>query len=168
MRIKIEKKQANSKMCFVCGINNNFGLKSNFYELEDGRLMAIYQPVEEHQGYPGRLHGGIAATILDETLGRVIMVTESPDIWGVTIDFSIKYRKPVPLNEELRVLAEVVVEKKRYFLAKGEILLADGTVAVTGEGKYLKMDINKIADFDHEGEEWRVLSDGDDPLYVDI
>ena len=74
----------------------------------------------------------------------------------------------MPLNEEVRVLAEVVVEKKRYFLAKGEILLADGTVAVTGEGKYLKMDINKIADFDNEGEEWRVLSDGDDPLYVDI
>jgi hypothetical protein len=30
------------------------------------------------------------------------------------------------------------------------------------------MVIEKIADFDHEGEEWRVLSDGDDPEYVDI
>ena len=168
MRVKITKKQPSSKMCFVCGIDNAFGLKSNFYELEDGRLMAVYQPLEEHQGYPGRLHGGIAATILDETLGRAIMLTESEDIWGVTIDFSIKYRKPVPLDEEVRVVARVVTEKKRFFLAEGEIILADGTVAITGQGKYLKMDINKIADFDHEGEEWRVQSDNEQPQYVDI
>ena len=168
MRLKIEKKQPNSKMCFVCGVDNDFGLKSNFYELEDGQLMAVFQPAEEHQSYPGRLHGGIAATILDETIGRVIMVAGSGDLWGVTIDFSMKFRKPVPLNEEVRVLARVVSEKKRFFLAEGEIILADGSVAVTGQGKYLKMDIDKIADFDHEGEDWLVLSQGDDPEYVEI
>lgn len=168
MRRKILKKHPNSKMCFVCGIDNAFGLKSTFYELEDQQLMAVFKPAEEHQGYPGRLHGGIAATILDETIGRSIMVAGSDDVWGVTIDFSLKYRKPVPLDEELRVLGRVTSEKKRYFLAEGEIILADGTVAVTAQGKYLKLDIDKIADFDHEGEEWRVLSDGDDPEYVEI
>lgn len=168
MRVKVEKKQANSKMCFVCGVDNGFGLKSNFYELEDGQLVAIFQPAEEHQGYPGRLHGGIAATILDETIGRAIMVNGFGDIWGVTIDFSMKLRKPVPLNEEVRVFARVTSDKKRYFLAEGEIVLADGSVAVTAQGKYLKMDIDKIADFDHEGEEWRVLSDGDDPEFVEL
>ena len=168
MRLKIDKKQPNSKMCFVCGVDNGFGLKSNFYELEDGELMAVFKPSEEHQSYPGRLHGGIAATILDETIGRVIMVKGSEDIWGVTIDFSMKFRKPVPLNEEVRVLARVVSEKSRYFLAEGEIILADGSVAVTAQGKYLKMDIDKIADFDHEGEEWRVLPKGDDPEFVDL
>lgn len=168
MRRKVLKKHPNSKMCFVCGIDNAFGLKSTFYELEDQQLMAVFKPAEEHQGYPGRLHGGIAATILDETIGRSIMVAGSDDVWGVTIDFSLKYRKPVPLGEELRVFGRVTSEKKRYFLAEGEIILADGTIAVTGQGKYLKLDIDKIADFDHEGEEWRVLSDGDDPEYVEI
>jgi len=168
MRRKVLKKHPNSKMCFVCGIDNAFGLKGNFYELEDRQLMAVFKPAEEHQGYPGRLHGGIAATILDETIGRSIMVAGSDDVWGVTIDFSLKYRKPVPLDEEIRVLGRVTSEKKRYFLAEGEIILADGSVAVTGQGKYLKLDIDKIADFDHEGEEWRVLSDGDDPEYVEI
>ena len=168
MRVKVLKKHPNSKMCFVCGINNAFGLKSNFYELEDGQFMSVFKPEEEHQGYPGRLHGGVAATILDETIGRAIMVAGADNIWGVTIDLSLKYRKPVPLDEEVRVLATVVSDKKRYFLAEGKIILSDGSIAVTGQGKYLKMDIEKIADFDHEGEEWRVLSDGDDPEYVDI
>ena len=168
MRLKVLKKHPNSKMCFVCGIENSFGLKSSFYELEDQQFMAVFKPAEEHQGYPGRLHGGIAATILDETLGRSIMVAGLDDVWGVTIDFSLKYRKPVPLDEEIRVLARVTSEKNRYFLATGEIILADGSIAVTAQGKYLKLDIDKIADFDHEGEEWLVLSDGDDPEYVEV
>ncbi len=155
-------------MCFVCGMNNSFGLKARFYELEDGQLMAIFQPSDEHQGYPGRLHGGIAATILDETIGRAIMLKHSGNIWGVTIDFSMKLRKPVPLDGEIRVLARIVSEGNRFFLGEGEILLADGQVAVAGSGKYLKMDIEKIAEFDHEGEDWQTVNLPEDPDFVEL
>jgi len=168
MRVNVTKKQPNSKMCFVCGMSNSFGLKARFYELEDGQLMAIFDPAEEHQGYPGRLHGGIAATILDETIGRAIMLAHSGNIWGVTVDFSMKLRKPVPINGEIRVLARIVSEGKRSFQGEGEIILADGQVAIEGKGKYLKMDIDKIADFDHEGDEWLVVSLPDDPAFVEI
>lgn len=168
MRVNVTRKQPNSRMCFVCGMNNRFGLRSRFYELEDGQLMAIFQPADEHQGYPGRLHGGIAATILDETIGRAIMVSHSGDIWGVTIDFSMKLRKPVPLDGEIRVLARIVSEGNRFFLGEGEILLADGQVAVAGSGKYLKMDIEKIAEFDHEGEDWQTVSLPEDPDFVEL
>jgi len=168
MRLNITKKQPNSRMCFVCGLNNGFGLKSRFFELEDERLIALFRPAQEHQGYPGRLHGGIAATILDETIGRAIMLRYSDNIWGVTVDFSMKLRKPVPIGEEIRVLGRIVSEGKRSFQGEGEILLADGTVAVEGKGTYLKMDIDKIADFDHQGEDWRVISLPDDPSFVII
>lgn len=168
MRVKVRQKQPNSKMCFVCGMHNSFGLKSSFYELEDGQLLAIFQPADEHQGYPGRLHGGIAATILDETIGRAIMLTHSDNIWGVTVDFSMKLRKPVPIDGEIRVLARIVSESTRSFQGEGEILLADGRVAVEGKGRYLKMDIDKIADFDHQGEEWRVIAQPDDPEFVEL
>lgn len=168
MRVRVTKKQPNSKMCFVCGTDNSFGLKSSFYELEGGQLMAIFQPVDQHQGYPGRLHGGIAATILDETIGRAIMINHSDTIWGVTVDFSMKLRKPVPLEGEIRVLARIVSEGKRSFQGEGVILLADGQVAVEGSGKYLKMDIEKIADFDHQGDAWQVIATPFDPEYLEI
>jgi uncharacterized protein (TIGR00369 family) len=167
-RLRVTKKQPNSKMCFVCGTENSFGLKSSFYELEDGQLLAIFQAVEQHQGYPGRLHGGIAATILDETIGRAIMLNHSDNIWGVTVDFSMKLRKPVPIDGEIRVLARIVSEGKRSFQGEGEILLSDGQVAVEGKGKYLKMDIDKIADFDHQGDAWQVISTSNDPEFIDI
>ena len=168
MRLKVLKKQPNSKMCFVCGLDNKFGLKSRFYELEDGQLMAVFKAAEEHQGYPGRLHGGIAATILDETIGRAIMLTHSANIWGVTVDFSMKLRKPVPIGGEIRVVARVEKESNRSFTGTGEILLDDGRIAIEGRGKYLKMDIEKIADFDHEGDEWVIVESLDDPSFVDV
>ncbi len=168
MRLKVLKKQPNSKMCFVCGLDNKFGLKSRFYELEDGQLMAVFKAAEEHQGYPGRLHGGIAATILDETIGRAIMLTHSTNIWGVTVDFSMKLRKPVPITGEIRVVARIEKEGNRSFIGTGEILLANGGTAIEGKGKYLKMDIEKIADFDHEGDEWAVVDSPDDPTFVEV
>ncbi|RUM37893.1 MAG: PaaI family thioesterase [Desulfobulbus sp.] len=164
--VKVTNKQHNSKMCFACGLSNSFGLKSRFYELETEELLALFTPAVEHQGYPGRLHGGLAATILDETIGRAIMMTCSDTLWGVTVDFSMRLRKPVPLDSEIRVLARITQEDKRFFKGCGEILLANGDVAVEGQGRYLKMDISKIADFDTEEQQWRVVHSPNDPTSV--
>ena len=166
--IKVTRKQPNSKMCFVCGLENNSGLKSRFYELETGELLAIFMPTIDHQGYPGRLHGGLAATILDETIGRAIILQHSDNIWGVTLEFSMRLRKPIPLDSDVRVRTRVTKENKRFFEGTGEILLADGTVAVEGEGRYMKMDIEKIADFDIDEQQWQVNAMKDDPETVKL
>lgn len=168
MKLKVTGKQPNSTMCFVCGIENKYGLKSRFYELENGETMAVFQPAKEHQGYPGRLHGGLAATILDETIGRAIMPAYSHDIWGVTVDFSMRLRKPVPLDREIRVFARITSDGKRFFEGSGEIVLEDGSVAISGKGRYLKMAINKIADFNIEGGEWRIIKEPQDPAIIDF
>lgn len=155
-------------MCFGCGLDNSFGLKSRFYELETGELLAVFQPAKQHQGYPGRLHGGLAATILDETIGRAIMISHADNIWGVTVEFSMRLRKPIPLDKEVRVLARITEDSKRFFEGCGEIILEDGVVAVEGKGRYLRMDINKIADFDVDEQQWRVVNMPEDPKVIEI
>jgi acyl-coenzyme A thioesterase PaaI-like protein len=167
MRQRVTAKQENSKMCLVCGLKNQFGLKASFYELENEELLAIFRPSEEHQSYPGRMHGGIATAILDETIGRAIL-TKEQDLWGVTINFSTRYRKPVPLDEEIRVIGRIDHIANRYFEGSGEILLKDGTVAVEGKGKFIKLHIDDIADFDTEEQEWRITPSDDDPTFVDL
>ena len=162
MQYRVSAKQHTSKMCFVCGVENKFGLHTNFYELENDELVAVFTPCEEHQGYPGRLHGGIAATILDETIGRAIMKTHQ-DVWGVTVEITIRYRKPIPLDGEIRVRSRIVRETNRSFEGTGEILLDDGSVAVEGRGKYIKLPIDKIADFDYDEQAWKVIPSEDDP-----
>ncbi len=155
-------------MCFVCGTENGFGLKSRFYELKNGETVAVFQPADEHQGYPERLHGGIAAAILDETIGRAIMSSSSDDIWGVTVEFSMRLKKPIPLDSEIRVVGRIEKDGKRFFEGSGEIVLGDGSVAVSGKGKYIKMSIGKIADLDVEGGEWQVNEESDDPEFIEL
>lgn len=168
MKYQVKQKQHNSKMCFVCGLKNAFGLKAAFYEIENDELVALFTPSEEHQGYPGRLHGGIAATILDETIGRAIMAKYPDDYWGVTVEFSAKYKQPIPLNGQLRVVTRITRDANRIFEGTGEILLTDGSVAVEGRGKYLKMPLGKIAEINSEHLEWRVVPKEDDPAEIEI
>ncbi len=167
MRHLVKGKQPNSKMCLVCGMKNSFGLRSFFYELDNDELLAVFKPIEEHQSYPGRLHGGIATAILDETVGRAIMMRYSQEVWGVTLEFSTRYRQPIPLNEDIRVVGRVTKEARRHFEGTGEILLKDGRIAAEGWGKYLKLPLDKIADFDFNEQEWMVVPADNDPEEFD-
>jgi uncharacterized protein (TIGR00369 family) len=168
MIYKITGKQPNTRMCFVCGLKNEFGLKVPFYETESNEIISLFKPSDEHQGYPGRLHGGIASAILDETIGRAINIGKENEIWAVTVEINIKYKKPVPVNEEIKVIGRVINENKRLFHGTGEIILANGETAVTAEGKYLILPIDKIADFDRDYNDWRVVKSASDPYTIEI
>lgn len=151
MTHKVLKSQNVSRMCMVCGRDNEYSLKARFYELENGELMGVFAPLETHQSYPGRLHGGISSAILDETIGRAVGVND-PDAWGVTVELTLRFRKPVPLDEEIRAIGRITKDSRRIFEGSGEILLADGTVAVEATGKFMKMPIDQIADGDFDAE----------------
>ena len=165
---QVAGKQQNSKNCLVCGLKNPFGLKASFYELDDKELVCIFTPTEMHQSYPGRLHGGITTAILDETIGRAIMAHYEEMLWGVTVEFTTKFKKPIPLNQELRVVGRITSDTSRFFEGTGELLLPNGEVAATGIGKYIKMPLEKIADFDAAEQEWKVVSSDRDPKTLEI
>lgn len=165
---KITGKQHNSKLCFVCGLKNKFGIHAHFYITELEELIAVFTPSEEHQSYPGRLHGGIASAVLDETIGRAILNKYETEVWGVTIDLSVKFKKPIPLNEELKVIGRITSENSRFFEGTGEIVLNNGDVAVTAYGKYLKVPIEKITEFNKEENEWRIVELENDPKEIFI
>jgi uncharacterized protein (TIGR00369 family) len=153
MKRRVLAAQNISRMCLVCGTENRAGLKARFYELDDGELLGVFRPLEEHQSYPGRLHGGIASAILDETIGRAIMVTQ-PGTWGVTAELTIRYRKPVPLEGDVRVVARITRDAGRLFEGTGEIRLPDGSVAVEASGKYLRMPLEDITEVGLGETEW--------------
>jgi acyl-coenzyme A thioesterase PaaI-like protein len=168
MKHRVTVKQQNSKMCFLCGLKNPFGLKGKFYELENSELVCVFTPSNEHQSYPGRLHGGITTAVLDETIGRAIMIKSSEEIWGVTIEFTTRFKKQIPLNEELRVVGRITNESSRTFEGTGELLLPNGEIAATGFGKYLRMPLKKIADFDPNEQEWKVEHSEKDPVEIEL
>lgn len=168
MKRTVTRKQHNSRMCFVCGLNNPAGLHAAMYELESGEVVALFRPAAHHQSYPGRLHGGIAATILDEVIGRAIMVATNGAVWGVTVEFTARYRKPLPVDADLRAVGRIVKDSSRFFEGTGEILLPDGTVAVEGKGRYIRMPIGRITESYDEREDWRVVDLPSDPREIEI
>ncbi|RME83043.1 MAG: PaaI family thioesterase [Caldilineae bacterium] len=135
-------------MCFVCGMENPAGLHAHFYQVDERTCVGRFLPHENHQGYPGRVHGGVVAAMLDETLGRAVW--GDAKTWGVTAELTIRYKAPVPLGEMLTAVGRVVLERRRLFKAEGELLTADGTVAVVAHGTFIKMPLEQI------------LEDGDD------
>jgi len=46
--------------------------------------------------------------------------------------------------------------------------LPDGDVAATGYGKYIKMPLGKIADFDATEQEWRIVHTERDPKTIEL
>jgi len=144
--MKIINKQITSNNCFVCGINNNCGLKMNFYETDEGELISLFTAREEHQSYPNRVHGGIITAVLDETIGRSILILEK-GTWGVTTEINVKFRKPIPINMELKVIARVTKNSRLLYIGTGEIVDDDGVIYATATGKYLKSQIEKIVGY---------------------
>lgn len=166
MKHKIIDKKHNSNNCMVCGIKNKFSLGARFYELDNKELACTFETKEFHQSYPGRLHGGIAAAILDETVGRAIDNLE-PGTWAVTVELNVKYKKPIPINATLKAIGRITSNNRKIFEAEGEIILPDGTTAATCWGKYLKMNDKAMAEEAFSENEWFVL-DETDPLEIEI
>lgn len=127
--------QPGSRDCFVCGRENPIGLKVKFYQ-RDNQVITHFTPGPEHQGYPDRMHGGIASTLLDETVGRAGFIY---GYWTFTAELKVRYRKPIPLGQEITVVGEMTRDRGRAIEAKGQIILADGSVAMDASGLFIKI-----------------------------
>ena len=121
--------------CFACGHRNESGLKLTFRR--DGeRIVANYQPSERYQGFPGVLHGGILATMLDETMSRTGALRRE---WLMTGKLDIRYRRPAPIDQPLRVWGEIARERDGAIDAIGAVELMDGTVLADARGMFMRM-----------------------------
>jgi acyl-coenzyme A thioesterase PaaI-like protein len=124
-------------------------------------ILARFTGQEIHQGYPGRMHGGIITGILDETIGRAINIGEGehPTTWGVTAELTVRFRKPVPLGVELTARGRITRDIHHVFEGEGELYLPDGTVAASAHGKYVRLKLDAIAGMDPQELGWRVYED---------
>jgi acyl-coenzyme A thioesterase PaaI-like protein len=116
---------------------NPLGLGLVFRKEPPG-LVAVFEPKPGHRGPPGFLHGGIAATVLDETMASVGWAMD--DVPCVTATLELKYRRPVPLDgRPVRIEAwRDRVEPRKMQRVQGRLLLADGTVCVEASGIFVQ------------------------------
>ncbi len=123
-------KQPTSRTCFLCGRENDTGLKMTWYnDYENKRIVSTVTVPEHFNGYPGVVHGGITAAILDETAGRAIMVEEGfEEEPFVTLKLEVSYRRPTPTCQPLTVIGRVLNMTGGRARVESEIRLEDDTV----------------------------------------
>lgn len=125
-------KQPNSDSCFICGRNNPTGLYMTFHDNGRDEVVSEYTVAERYQGYPGIVHGGIQAAMLDEVVGRVAMIGDHHHFM-MSVSLNVKYRHTVPTGTPLRIVGRIVRLRGRLGKAVGMIYLPDGSIACEAE-----------------------------------
>lgn len=150
----------NSDWCFVCGEDNHAGLQTRFY-VEDGKVKARLRPQNHHCGYKGVIHGGIVASILDETMGWAAACAINR--MGVTAELTVRYLINVPDDRELTCVTWVEKSNKRLVLTVGELVDDEGTVYATAKAKFTPLSEEKTLEIDdmlnYQGGELRLFDE---------
>ncbi len=140
-RLSVQELHAPSSICFGCGPANEEGLRIRSFRSESGLEME-FEPSKEHQAFPGMINGGIIGTLLDchgNWTAAIALMDKSGDSeppCTVTASYSIKLRRPTPLDSTLRVTGEVTrIEDNRANVKMA--LIAEDKVCATGEGVFV-------------------------------
>ncbi len=150
-------KQPGSKHCFVCGRENPAGLKLDFYTIAPGKVRVDLRVTSNYEGYPGVVHGGIIAAILDECGGRAHM--QELDRFMVTAQLNVRYRLPVPTETDLVVIGEAGDRRGRVSYAHSEIQNLNGEILADAELVLVDIPEEQLADVNPEELGWRVYPD---------
>lgn len=146
-----------SHNCFVCGVENPAGLRMRFYESDTDpvEVHAEYTVPSQYQGYPGVVHGGIIATMLDEVTSRTVFRGDPPR-FVVTARLSVRYRKPVPVETPLRLTGRVVADKGKIISVAGEIAGPDGALLAEAEATLVEVEPAFFGEGMLSSQDWQV------------
>lgn len=122
-------------VCFGCGGANEVGLKLEFEaNTETGRVTGRFKVAKDFQGSMGMLHGGIIALVMDEAMGKVCRLS---DVRAVTAELSVKYLRPIQVEQEIVVEAFQVKRDGRDMFHEGTISDVRGKVLARGTGRFV-------------------------------
>ena len=96
--------------CYGCSPTNPVGLQLGFY-IADGQLYTTFTPGRHYCSWGSIMHGGIAATIIDEIAGWSVMFLRQS--LCVTKNLNIDYHSPVTLHQPLTVISTIEQAGKR-------------------------------------------------------
>jgi acyl-coenzyme A thioesterase PaaI-like protein len=130
------QKQPNSRMCFVCGMQNPVGLHLAFFEDHESDPKRVRIDVvipSKYQGYPGVAHGGVLAAILDELAGRAVLIDGSDEDLMMTLKMELRYRRPTPTETPLIGVGWITQRRANRARAHSELRLPDRRVSVEAD-----------------------------------
>jgi acyl-coenzyme A thioesterase PaaI-like protein len=131
----VAERASPARLCFGCGEANPRGLGMRF-DIEDGRAVAEFTPPEYLQGYPGRMHGGGVATMLDEAMG---WAAYAQGAWAMTARFTMRFHRGIPVGQALVVSGWVTRDRGRFLEVQAEARTKDGALLAQADGLFARV-----------------------------
>jgi acyl-coenzyme A thioesterase PaaI-like protein len=152
--------QPTSRFCFVCGRDNPVGLKVRWWnEPSAGEVRGTVTVAEHFNGYPGVVHGGIVAALLDEAVGRAVLTSAGFDDLMVTLKLEVVFRRPTPTSTPLEVSARLTRRSGGRAEARAELRAPDGNVTARGKAVLARPPDSISSQWEAERPYWRVDTD---------
>lgn len=120
---------------FVSNRKINDGIGVQWYILNDKSIFGEVILTDKQEGPPLHAHGGASAAMLDEAMG---IAAWNAGYMVVAVDLHVMYKRPIPLQQKVQIRGRVDRKEGRKIFTQGEIVLEDGTVAVSGEGVFVE------------------------------
>ncbi len=146
--------QSGTHQCFVCGIDNPAGLKIVFKSDGLGQVSARKVFTKDHQDYPGVVHGGVIAAVLDEAAGRATMKGKRPDIDLVTGKLSIRYRKPVKVGQEIFIEGRMESVSGRVYTCTSKMRAENGDILAEAQVVLIEPDKDLLGSISIGDDQW--------------
>ena len=128
------------KGCFGCGRDNPFGLKLAF-AWNGEAASADFTPGENYQGWPGLVHGGIIACLLDEGMSYAALHAQG---LCITARIQVKLKRPAAVGEPLVISSSVKRKSRKLVETRARVTLRDGTLVAEGAGTHFVVQPNSI------------------------
>jgi uncharacterized protein (TIGR00369 family) len=122
--------------CFGCGPANPTGLHLEFFRAEDGTVVCPATIPATFEGARGYLHGGIIATLLDETMSKAVRAL---GVSAMTRQLEVEYLRPVPSDVPVRLEGRIVRSDGRKHSTEAKILNEHGTELAHGKGLFIEV-----------------------------
>jgi uncharacterized protein (TIGR00369 family) len=118
--------------CFACGHVNPVGLKLEFFQQGDLVLTELVIP-ETYAGWESLTHGGILATIADETMAwTAIHLTKK---YILTRGFQIDFLRPCKVGQKIRSIGKITDWKsEKEVNIEVKIFLPDEKICTKAKG----------------------------------
>ncbi len=149
--------QPTSRSCFLCGRENPVGLKVRWEnDRAAGEIRGTVSVADHFNGYPGVVHGGIVAALLDETAGRTVLMDGAFDDLMVTLKLEVAYRRPTPTLTALTVVGRLLHRGASRAEAEAELRLPDGSVTARASVTLARPPKAVSSRWEPEREHWKV------------
>ncbi len=149
--------QPTSRSCFVCGRENPVGLGVRWAnDRGAGEVRGEVVVAEHFNGYPGVVHGGVVAALLDETAGRTVLMDGGFEDLMVTAKLEVVYRRPTPTGTRLELVGRLLGRHGDRAEATAELQLEDGTVLAQARAVLARPPESVSSSWEAEREHWRV------------